>query len=171
METNYDHLGEHLRMVCTPERWLRKMLRTPFLNGETLITWTIYHLPEPLLLHTALDRIPPVLSVQLGCIESWKKIPTLTDAMSVACCTRNANALFQLLNPYRDSAAPSESPIYTVERDGMHSQTFRFTINNFPLHMLVDKRIDLRFICGCESFCAIPLGVTDSRSLTSIFPS
>ncbi|KAH6906421.1 hypothetical protein BKA70DRAFT_1224265 [Coprinopsis sp. MPI-PUGE-AT-0042] len=148
---NYDYLGEHLRMVCTPDHWLEKMLQTPFLNGETLITWTICHLPEALLLHTPLDTIPSVLSVQLGCIKSWQKIPSLTDAMSVACCIRNTNALFQLLNPYRNSTS-SGSLVYSVERYGMGPETFQFTINNFPMHMLVDKRIDMRFISGSRLY-------------------
>lgn len=147
MGTNYDHLADHLLQACSRSPHRRsKMLQTPFLNGETLITWTICHLPERLLLETPFDTIPPVLSVQLGCIPSWQANATLTDAMSVACCIRNANRLFQLLHPYRKSS--NNSILYTLQRD-VGSDKFQFTINDFPTHMLVKGRVDLRFICGC----------------------
>ncbi|KAH6906419.1 hypothetical protein BKA70DRAFT_407884 [Coprinopsis sp. MPI-PUGE-AT-0042] len=146
MGTNYNYLKEHLLQICSRSRQRRaKMLQTPFLNGETLITWTICHLPERLLLDTPFDRIPPVLRVQLECIKSWEANATLTDAMSVACCIRNANRLFQLLNPYRKSRS-SGSLLYTLRQDAT-SKTFQFTIDDFPTLMLVEGRVDLRFIC------------------------
>jgi hypothetical protein len=149
MTVNCDNVVEDLLRVCGHDRQrLEKMLQTPFLNGETLITWTICHLPERLLLNTSFDRIPPVLFVQLKCIGSWDTTRSLTDAMSVACCTRNANRLFQLFNPYRRS--PSRSLLYTLKGDA-NPETFQFTINDFPKHMLVEGRVDLRFIYGCES--------------------
>ncbi|KAH6906420.1 hypothetical protein BKA70DRAFT_1287500 [Coprinopsis sp. MPI-PUGE-AT-0042] len=143
--SHFDYIQPRLLEICKYDHQRReKLVQTPFLNGETLITWTICHLPERHLLDTPFEVIPPVLSVQLGCIESWRTDATVTDAMSVACCTRNANRLFQLFNPYRKSSIGAV--VYKLA-GGAISTTFQFTINDFPTLMLVEGRVDLRFIC------------------------
>jgi hypothetical protein len=149
MEVNCDYLPIDFLRICgnDPQR-REKLLQTPFLDGETLITWTICHLPAQLLLNTPYDRIPPALAVQLDCIQYWETNATLTDAMTAACCTRNANRLFQLFNPFRRSS--TRSLVYTL-KGGATPETFHFTINDFQKHMLSESRVDLRFIYGCES--------------------
>lgn len=147
MATSFEYLGEHFLMICNNNRQrVAKMLQTPFLNGETTITWTICHLPAHLLHHTLFNRIPPVLAVQLRFIPSWEKNANLTESMSTACCTTNANRLFQLLNPYRKSKS-ANSLVYSLSIANANPRRFDFTINDFPMHMVVDGRIDLRFIC------------------------
>ena len=152
IETNFDYLGEHLLMVCGNSRErVQRLLQTRFLNDETLITWTICHLPMQLILRTPLEAIPPVLAVQLRLIPSWQTNTELTEAMTVACCTRNANWLYQLLNPYRRPAIMAESHVYSITSLSPTSKTFDFTINDFPTLMIGDGRIDMRFFCECKS--------------------
>jgi hypothetical protein len=161
MEERFPDLAQQLLIACgsSPQRRAR-MLQTAFLNEQTPVAWVISNLPRSLLAHSQpLLEIPAILSVLFECCEAntpeaMSSLPGVLDA----CCIRNTNALFQLVNPL---ASPSVlgTPIYSItlsscwdDQSGTQDN-FDFTVHDFPTRMLIEGSVDMRFIAHCE-WCA-----------------
>ncbi|KAH6906428.1 hypothetical protein BKA70DRAFT_1287539 [Coprinopsis sp. MPI-PUGE-AT-0042] len=169
MEVTFDSLADDLLRVCNsdPDR-LARMVRTPFLDGQSPICWVICNFPSDLFSLTLWDKLPPLLSVLLKCCPGWQKLPSAVDAIHKACCMRNSNELFQLLNPH--SKLPSSSAlIYSVDRRETGSGCeFEFVIQEFPSCMLVDGKVDMRFVCESR-LCSVGFAVRGGNNRWDFF--
>jgi hypothetical protein len=153
MNVTCEDLGNKLLGVCdsNPER-LAIMLRTPFLDGQSPISWSICNFPSSLFSSPLWDRLPPILSLLLERCPGWEKHSPTVDAIHKACCVRNSNELFQLLNPHFMVPA-SPGSVYSVDkREAGSGSEFDFVIPNFPSRMLVEGKVDMWFVCECESY-------------------
>ncbi|KAH6906415.1 hypothetical protein BKA70DRAFT_1287478 [Coprinopsis sp. MPI-PUGE-AT-0042] len=152
-EERYPDIAMQLLMACNSDTQRReRMLQTPFLNGQTPIAWVICNIPNSLLTGQALLEMPHILSVLFECCEA--RTPAAMSALPgvlEACCIRNTNQLFQLLNPL---ANPSGTPVYsiTLSSSWTDQDNFDFTIPDFPTRMLIEGRIDMRFISKSRLF-------------------
>ncbi|KAH6906417.1 hypothetical protein BKA70DRAFT_1563738 [Coprinopsis sp. MPI-PUGE-AT-0042] len=154
MDKAFDDLPQKLLEACDSKTGRRKqMLQTPFVDGQAPIAWAICNLPDSLLSAGTLERLPPIISALLDCCG--EQTPSLMDAVYSACCIRNTNSLFQLINPYPKSNW-SDTPAYSIKPARSYGVTalneFQFSINDFPTRMLVEGRIDMRFIHGSRLY-------------------
>ncbi|KAH6906413.1 hypothetical protein BKA70DRAFT_1287467 [Coprinopsis sp. MPI-PUGE-AT-0042] len=149
MDVTFDELASNLLRICHSEsQRLARMLRTPFLNGQSPIVWTICNFPANLLSSGPWDRLPSVLAVLLQCCGAWELHSTLVDTIYGACCMRNSNSLFQLLN-LSALSLHSLTPVYTLDQcsPAAPNFAFEFVICEFAKRMLVDGKVDMQFIC------------------------
>ncbi|KAH6906427.1 hypothetical protein BKA70DRAFT_1287530 [Coprinopsis sp. MPI-PUGE-AT-0042] len=146
-ESSQTSLVNTLRVLCENDgRKLSAMLQTPFMDNRTPIEWVAGSLPDRLVYDAngdPLQAIPPILSQLLEACGDWARSSTVVTPLYRACAVRSQNALFQLVNTKRTSSH-SRHP-YTITRI-KKSASFTFEIPDFPIRMLSDTRVDLRFI-------------------------
>ncbi|KAH6901166.1 hypothetical protein BKA70DRAFT_1311469 [Coprinopsis sp. MPI-PUGE-AT-0042] len=162
MDATYDNLANDLLRVCNSDsQRLTSMLRTPFLDGQAPIVWAICNIPANFFSSSSWDKLPPVLSALLESCPGWQNIPSIANTIYGACCIRNSNELFQLLNPHSKSPS-SLAPVYTLVKRGTGSGCeFDFVIHDFPTCMLVDGKVDMWFVCESR-LCSVGFAVRGS---------
>jgi hypothetical protein len=134
---------------------LSKMLQFPFLHGQTPIEWTIWNLPYTVLEPSELSAIPPVLLTLIVLCGDWKKSETLINSMHAACCDRDCNNLYQWLKKYPDGTRV----LFDVNRypfSDPSSLVYNFQVDEFPMMMLKDSPVEMRFIWQGEFSLSMP---------------
>lgn len=151
MEKTFNDLPQRLLQICdnSTDR-LTRMILTPFLNNQTPIYWAICHLPSSLLSESTLRTLPKVvIALIVSCGSLGLNDACLTE-MHKACCIRNTNALFQRIDLIT-KAATETSVFYTIKLvTNAEEPEFEFFIVDFPTRMLVQGKVDMRFIANCE---------------------
>ncbi|KAH6906418.1 hypothetical protein BKA70DRAFT_407866 [Coprinopsis sp. MPI-PUGE-AT-0042] len=138
LDKTFDDLPQKLLEACDSKIERRKhMLQTPFVDGQTPITWAICNLPDRLLSANKLEKQPPIITALLRCCG--EPTSSVTNLVYSACCIRNTPAY---------SIWPSR--LYGFKAAA--SSELQFSINDFPTRMLVEGRIDMRFIHGCRMY-------------------
>jgi hypothetical protein len=123
------------------------MLVAPFLNDQTPIYWAICNIPSSTLVEADLVATPPVLSALIASCGNLSA--QAFNDIQQACSIRSSNKLFQLLKA-AIQVEETGTPYTITPGSGTVEPAFDFCIPEFPTRMLVEGRIDMRFISECE---------------------
>jgi hypothetical protein len=140
------------------------MLQTPFLNGNAPLHWAICNLPSTILAEEILPAMPPVISALINATGTLSA-QTL-EAIEAACSIIDSNPLFQCLCPLTKGA--DGEMVYMIAKRNDAERTYDFCINEFPTHMLMEGRVDMKIIfkgelgSRCVAICTLMKRLIDS---------